>query len=106
MSSQDELPESPDTGDSIESTALPTPGEPAMALIERDGKVYARQLWIYLGDNEWGNELMWQVASEALVADASLDAVQVNEHAGWYLTFLRDGTIVDTANDQAHLSDK
>ena len=29
-----------------------------MALIERDGKVYARKLWIYLGPKEWGNELM------------------------------------------------
>jgi hypothetical protein len=77
-----------------------------MALIERDGKVYARQLWISLGETEWGNELMWQVASEAFAADASLDAVEVNEHAGWHLTFLRDGTIVGTANDQAHLSDK
>jgi hypothetical protein len=77
-----------------------------MALIERDGKVYARHLWISLGETEWGNELMWQVASEAFAADASLDAVEVNEHAGWHLTFLRDGTIVGTANDQAHLSDK
>jgi hypothetical protein len=49
---------------------------------------------------------MSQIAMEAFAADPSLDAVQVNEHAGWYLTFLRDGTIVGTANDQAHLSDK
>ena len=77
-----------------------------MALVERDGKVYARKLWIYLGPKEWGNELMSQVASEAFATDPNLDAVQVNEHGGWYLTFLRDGTIVGTANDQARLNDK
>ena len=77
-----------------------------MALTERDGKVYVRKLWIKLGPNEWGNDLMRQVASEAFDADASLDAVQVNEHAGWFLTFLRDGTVVETANDQAHLDQK
>ena len=75
-----------------------------MALIERDGKVYARKLRISLGPSEWGNELMRQVAREAFATDASLDAVQVNEHAGWDLTFLRDGTVVGTANDQANLS--
>ncbi len=77
-----------------------------MALIERDGKFYARKLWIFLGPKEWGNDLVRQVAKEAFDADASLDAVQVNEHAGWHLTFLRDGTNVGTANDQAHLDDK
>ena len=77
-----------------------------MALVERDGKVYARKLWIFLGAKEWGNDLMRQVAMEAFANDASLDAVQVHEHGGWYLTFLRDGTIVGTANDQAHLTDK
>ena len=60
-----------------------------MALIDRNGKVYARKLWIFMGPNEWGNELMRQLAREAFATDASLDAVQVNEHAGWYLTFLR-----------------
>ncbi len=77
-----------------------------MALIERDGKLYARKLWIFLGAKEWGNELMRQVAMEALATDPSLDAVEVHEHGGWYLTFLRDGTIVGTANDQAQLNDK
>jgi len=76
-----------------------------MALIERDGKVYARKLWIFLGTSEWGNDLMKHVAREAFATDTSLDAVQVNEHAGWHLTFLRDGTIVSTANDQADLDD-
>ncbi len=77
-----------------------------MALIERNRKVYARKLWIFLGPKEWGNDLMRQMAREAFDADASLDAVEVNEHAGWHLTFLNDGTVVGTANDQAHLDDK
>jgi hypothetical protein len=76
-----------------------------MALVERDGKVFARKLWIYLGRQEWGNELMSQVATEAFAADPSLDAIEVNEHAGWFLTYLRDGTIIGTANDRAHLVD-
>jgi len=77
-----------------------------MALIERNGKVYARKVCIFLGASEWGNDLMRQVGREAFAIDASLDAVEVNEHAGWHLTFLRDGTVVGTANDQAHLDDK
>ncbi len=77
-----------------------------MALIERDGKLYARKLWIFLGPREWGNDLMRQVAMEALATDPNLDAVEVHEHGGWYLTFLRAGTIVGTANDQAQLSDR
>ena len=77
-----------------------------MALVERDAKVYARKLWIHLGPKEWGNELMSQVASEDFNVDLSLDVVQVNEHAGWHLTFLSDGTVVGTANDQARLNDK
>jgi hypothetical protein len=77
-----------------------------MALIERNGKVYARTLWIFLGASEWGNDLMRQVAKEAFATDSSLDAVQVHEHGGWYLTFLRYGTVVGTANDQAHLDGK
>ena len=77
-----------------------------MPLVERKGKVYARKLFIYLGPREWGNELMSQVAAEAFQADGSLDAVQVHEHGGWFLTYLRDGTIVGTANDQASLSAK
>ena len=37
------------------------PGETAMALIEREGRVYASKLWIFLGASEWGNDLMRQV---------------------------------------------
>jgi hypothetical protein len=76
-----------------------------MALVERDGKIYAKKLYVYLGPKEWGNELMSEVATEAFAADPSLDAVEVNEHAGWFLIYLRDGTIIGTANDRAHLAD-
>jgi hypothetical protein len=77
-----------------------------MALVERDGKVFARKLFVYLGPKEWSNELMSEVATEAFAADPSLDAVEVSEHAGWFLTYLRDGTIIETANDRASLNDK
>jgi hypothetical protein len=77
-----------------------------MALTDRNGKLYAHKLSIFLGPREWGNDLVRQVAKGAFDADASLDAVEVNEHAGWNLTFLRDGTVVGTANDQAHLDDR
>jgi hypothetical protein len=77
-----------------------------MALVECNGKVNARKLWIFLGPNEWGNDLIRHVVMEAFASDDSLDVVQVNEHAGWYLTFLRHGTVVGTANDQAQLNDK
>jgi hypothetical protein len=49
---------------------------------------------------------MRQVAPEAFQTDATLDAVQVYEHGGLYLTFLRAGTVFGTANDQADLSEK
>jgi hypothetical protein len=45
---------------------------------------------------------MRQVAEEAFAVDATLDAVEVHEHGGWYLTFLRDGTIVGSANRRGH----
>ena len=77
-----------------------------MALVERDGKVYAKKLYVYLGPQEWGNELMSEVATEAFDADPGLDVVEVNEHAGWYLTYLRDGTIIGTANDRGSLGEK
>ncbi len=67
---------------------------------------------IYLADDEWGNVLMGQVARE--YAEQHRDcwplAVEVNEHAGWHLTFLfgapgvEDGAICGTANDGASLS--
>jgi hypothetical protein len=61
---------------------------------------------IHLGDNEWTNELMEEVAKEYFDAHPELDPleIEVSEHAGWRLSYLRDMTIVGTANDMAQLS--
>jgi hypothetical protein len=65
---------------------------------------------IFLADGEYGNEKMKQVASEAFAKrpeeQGKVLVVEVHEHAGWYLTYLRDGTIVGTANDMASFSDE
>lgn len=66
----------------------------------------ARMFTESLGSNEWGNELMWQVANERFAADPTLDVVEVHEHGGWYLSYNRDGLIVDTANDTCRMSSK
>jgi hypothetical protein len=60
---------------------------------------------IRLADNEWGNTLMEEVAREFFRDHPELDPLEVEviEHAGWHLTFLRDLTIADTANDMACL---
>ncbi len=65
-------------------------------------------VWINMTDTEYGNELMQAVAQEYFdshpnVADL---VVEVHEHGGWWLSFLRDMTIVGTANDCAVLSEK
>ncbi len=68
--------------------------------------------FIHLGANEWGNELMQQVAEEYAEeqADKRPLIVSVHEHAGWHLSFLygapgiANGTICGTANDSAVLS--
>lgn len=65
-----------------------------------------KMLTIYLGPKEYGNELMDKVAREAFSKDETLDVVQVHEHGGWFLSYLRDGTIVGTANDLAILKPK
>lgn len=58
--------------------------------------------WVeYCSDSEWGNGVMWQIAKERFAADATLDVVEVYEHAGWFLAWNRDGQCVGTANDSA-----
>ena len=60
------------------------------------------RIWIeHLADNEWGNELMRKVAMERFEKDPSLDIVEVNEHAGWSLSYTKTGMIVGSANDMA-----
>lgn len=60
--------------------------------------------YIYLADDEWGSELMGQVAEETFAQHSDVEVVTVYEHGGWFLTYcLRGGEllIVDSANDQA-----
>ena len=66
---------------------------------------------VHLADNEWGNELMGQVADELLAIHKDVEnlVVHVYEHAGWFLQFaMLDGEkiVVGTANDAAVMSDK
>ena len=66
---------------------------------------------LYLADNEWGLALMDHRARR--IAENYRDywplIVRVNEHAGWFLSYLfgapgiRDGAICGTANDGARL---
>lgn len=63
----------------------------------------ARILTVNLAHNEYGNDLMKQVADEHFAADPLLDAVEVREHAGWFLTWSREGYTINTANDTAKL---
>lgn len=63
--------------------------------------------WIHLADNEWGSDLMEEVARKAFAEFEGAEkrlAVMVHEHAGWNLTFGRiDGRMacVSSANDTA-----
>ena len=63
-------------------------------------------LFVYLADNEWGNETMRTIAAEAFAQDAALQFVEVHEHAGWYLGFRRNLSIYCTANDMARLEQR
>jgi hypothetical protein len=68
--------------------------------------------YIHLASNEWGNELMRQVADEyAATMKRRPLIVAVHEHSGWTLSFLygapgiADGAVCETANDAAVLPD-
>ena len=70
----------------------------------------AYRVYIYLAANEWGNELMRQIAADyAQSHDKRPLIVSVHEHAGWHLSFLygaphiANGTVCGTANDMATL---
>lgn len=63
----------------------------------------ARLLTVNLASNEYGNELMKQVADEHFAADPTLDVVEVHEHGGWMLAWNRAGVTVGTANNTARL---
>jgi hypothetical protein len=58
---------------------------------------------VFLADNEWGNQIMREVASEWFSLHPGCNFVYVYEHAGWSLTFHRDNNLecVGSANDMA-----
>lgn len=58
---------------------------------------------IHLADNEWGNELMQQIAMEHFSQHPDCQFVEVREHAGWFLCWRRDMSCWGTANDMARL---
>lgn len=64
----------------------------------------ARRWMENCADDEWGNEIMRQIAIERFAKDPSIDIVEVREHAGWHLSFNRNMDVVGTANDMAQLS--
>jgi hypothetical protein len=67
---------------------------------------------VHLADNEWGNELMKQVAQEIILSIRKLVTplvVYVYEHAGWALGYtMIDGElkVCYSANDAARYSEK
>lgn len=64
---------------------------------------------VHLASNEW-SDAMEKARDEyfARYPESShpLMVVTVHEHGGWWLQYLRDGTVVGTANDAARLSAK
>ena len=58
---------------------------------------------IQLADNEWGNQIMREVAEEWFRDHPQCNFVQVREHAGWHLGYHRSGEVIATANDRAVL---
>lgn len=61
---------------------------------------------VYLGAKEYGTDKMREVAAEIFAAhpDTEYMIVEVHEHGGWWLHFIRSGVTVGTANDAASLS--
>ena len=91
------------TGTSIALRSLTT-REPDLALIERDSKVLPAS-WNLPHPKRMGNDLMRQVARKAFATDASLDAVQVHEHAG-SCRFLEMAPSSGARNNEAQPDDK
>ena len=61
---------------------------------------------IRLADNEWGNQIMREVAEQHFRDHPDCPFVQIIEHAGWHLCYHRSGEVVGTANDMAVKSTK
>lgn len=51
------------------------------------------QMMVFLADDEWGNETMDRIARETAANLPEVDAIEVLEHGGWYITYgnLHDG---------------
>lgn len=66
--------------------------------------------YVHMADHEWSDKFnLFDVAREDVFdkyPDLDDLVVTVYEHGGWFLAFIRDGTIVDTANDAARMSEK
>jgi hypothetical protein len=58
---------------------------------------------ICLADNEWGNQIMREVAEQFFRDNPDCNFVEVREHAGWWLGFHRSMEVIGTANDLAVL---
>jgi hypothetical protein len=56
---------------------------------------------VHLADDEWDSETMQRVAKEWFERHPDCNFVQVYEHAGWFLTFSRNGRCVGSANGGA-----
>ena len=56
---------------------------------------------VSLADNEWGNQIMREVAQEWFARHPHCEFVEVREHAGWWLGYHRSGEVIGTANDCA-----
>lgn len=59
---------------------------------------------VHLADNEWGNEVMQEIAEQWFREHPDTNYVEVIEHAGWRLGYRRDMSICASANDCAVLS--
>lgn len=56
-------------------------------------------------DGEYGNDKMQEYGRAIFEQHPEVDAVRVDEHAGWYLIYRQDMSIIGTANDAAPMTD-
>lgn len=74
---------------------------------EYSGSTRVNGEWKSLDENGKPIDNMWSAAKEVFDANPTLPylVVTVYEHGGWHLSYLRDKTIVGTANDRAVMTD-
>jgi hypothetical protein len=67
---------------------------------------------VFMGAKEYGSDQMEAIARQIAVKEAWPIVITVNEHAGWWMSWLflagegGLGTVVGTANDQAQFNEK